>query len=270
MKLTDVLCKDCIIVNSQSSNKSEILREVAKAAKNSKILQSISEEDVFEALDARESLSSTGVGKGVAIPHCRLKSVTDFVVGVVTVQSGIDFNSLDGQKVKLIVFIIAPEVESNKHVRLLSTISQILLAPKAIDNILAEKTPEGVYEKFLGDKDVEFNGGEQITKSIIHVFIQNEDIFRDIIQILTGVDSSSLVVVGVENSSAYLSKMPLFASFWTDEQTSFSRLIISIVNKNLTNETLRGIESVTGDLSKRNDILVTVQSMDYSVGALST
>jgi len=104
-------------------------------------------------LQARESLGSTGVGKGIAIPHCRLKAVKDFVVGAVTVPSGVDFDALDAEKVRLIVFIIAPEVVSNKHVGLLSVISQRLLAPKALEQILEEPTPEGIYESFLRDQE---------------------------------------------------------------------------------------------------------------------
>jgi len=177
---------------------------------------------------------------------------------------------LDGEKVRLIIFIVAPEVESNKHLRLLSVISQSLLAPKALEIILAEQTPEGVFNNFLQDKDVEINDREKVAKSLIHVFIQNEEVFRNIIQILTGVESSSLVVVGAENASVYLSKMPLFASFWSDEPSDFGRIIIAVVDKNLTNETLRRIESITGDLSKNSDIMVTVQEVSYAAGSLST
>src|SRR4030042_497855 len=112
MKLADVLHKECIAVNARLSDKTEVLQEVARLAKKSSILDSVSEQEILAGLQARESLGSTGVGKGIAIPHCRLKTVKDFVVGIVTVPSGVDFDALDAGKVRLIVFIIAPEVES--------------------------------------------------------------------------------------------------------------------------------------------------------------
>jgi hypothetical protein len=191
-------------------------------------------------------------------------------VGLLTVPSGVDFDSLDGQKVRLVVFIVAPEVESNQHVRLLSLISQTLLAPGALKRILAEQTPDGVRASFVQGQDVEIGDREGPAKSLIHVFIQSEDVFREIIQILTGVESSSLVVVGAENARAYLSKMPLFASFWSDEPSDFGRIIVAVVDKNLTNETLRRIESVSGDLGKSAGVMVTVQEVSYAAGSLST
>jgi hypothetical protein len=67
----------------------------------------------------------------------------------------------------------------------------------------------------------------------------------------------------------YLSKLPLFASFWSDEPSNFGRIIIAVVDKKLTNETLRRIESVTGDLNKSTGIMVTVQNVDYAAGSLT-
>jgi mannitol/fructose-specific phosphotransferase system IIA component (Ntr-type) len=268
MKLADVLHKGCIIVDARLGDKAEALREVARLAKKSPVLEKVDEKEILDGLEARESMGSTGVGKGVAIPHCRLKSVEDFALGIITVPSGVDFDSLDKERVRLIVFIVAPEPASNQHVRLLSVISQTLLAPNALDRIVSGRTPDEVYSNFLQDKDVEIDGRQRVPKSLIHVFVQNEDIFRDIIQIMTGIESSSLVVVGAENSSVYLSKMPLFASFWSDEPSDFGRIIIAVVDKSLTNETIRRIESITGNLNKNADVMVTVQEISYAAGSL--
>jgi PTS system nitrogen regulatory IIA component len=251
------------------NNKTEVLREIAQLARKCKAIEGIDKEDIFTGLEARESLGSTGVGKGVAIPHCRLKSVTEFIVGIITIPSGVEFESVDGEKVRLVVFIIAPEEVSNKHVRLLSVISQKLLAPKALETILAEQTPEGVYNNILSGQDEDINGEQKTLKNLLHVFIQNEDLFRDILQVLAGVESCSLVVAGVENAGVYLAKVPLFASFWSDEPSDFSRIIIAVVDRNLTNETIRCIESVSGDLNKSLDVMVTVQELSYAAGSLS-
>lgn len=270
MKLADVLRKECIAVDAGFKNKTEVLREVARLAVKSTVLKDLSEQEILAGLEARESLGSTGIGGGVAIPHCRLKSVQEFVMGVILVPSGVDFDALDAEKVRLIVFIIAPEVESNNHVRLLSLISQSFLAPNALDKIISEKTADGVYSCFLSEKEEEINGSEQVAKNLIHVFIQDEDIFRDILQILTGLESSSPVIIGAENAGVYLSKMPLFASFWSDEPSDFSRIIITVVDKKLTNETLRRIESISGNLNKSDQVMVTVQEVSYVAGSLST
>lgn len=270
MKLADVLRKECIVANARLGDKAEAIREVARLAKQCSVLENVSEQEILAGLQARETLGSTGVGKGVALPHCRLKPVKDFVVGLITVPSGVDFDAIDAGKVKLIVFIIAPEAESNKHMRLLSVISQMLLAPKVPERILSGQTPEGVYESCVQEQDAEISVREGIAKSLIHVFVQSEDVFRDILQILTGVESSSLVVVGAENASVYLSKLPLFASFWTDEPSDFGRIIIAVVDKKLSNEIVRRVETVAGDLGKGAGVMVTVQDIAYSAGSLGT
>lgn len=270
MKLADVLRKECIAANAKFGGKAEVLREVARLARRCNALENVDEREILAGLQARESLGSTGVGKGVAIPHCRLKSVTEFVVGLVTVPSGVDFDAIDAAKVRLIVFIIAPEIESNKHVRLLSVISQMLLAPNAADRILSEKTPDGVYEACVQDQRVEISEREGVARNLIHVFVQSEDVFRDILQALTGVEGSSLVVVSAENAGVYLSKLPLFASFWTDEPSDFGRVIVAVADRKLRNEIIRRIESVAGDLGKGTGVMVTVQDVAYSAGSLGT
>jgi len=269
MKLADVLRKECIAANSKFGNKAEALREVSRLAKKCSVLDNVSEQEILAGLQAREELGSTGVGKSVAIPHCRLKSVTDFVVGMITVPSGVDFDAIDGAKVKIIVFIIAPEIESNKHVRLLSVISQMLQAPKSAEKILSRQTQEEVYEVCTRDQSAEISERETGARCLIHVFVQSENLFRDLLQILTG-EGCSLVVVGAENASVYLSKLPLFASFWTDEPSDFCRIILAIVDKKFANEIVRRIESVTGDLDKCSGVMLTIQEISYSAGSLET
>ncbi len=268
MKLADVLRKECIAVNAEFGDKAEAMREVARLAKNSSVLGNVSEQEILAGLQSREELGSTGVGKSLAIPHCRLEPVKDFVVGLVTVPSGVDFDAVDGAKAKIIVFIIAPEVESNKHVRLLSIISQTLLAPGAAERILSAQTPDQVYEACAQDQEADIAEQEGIARSLVHVFVQNEGVFREILQVLTGIESSSLVVVGAESASVYLSKLPLFASFWTDEPSDFGRIIVAAVNKRLANEIVRRIESVAGDLNKNTGVMVTVQDISYSAGSV--
>ena len=79
--------------------------EIVQTARKCSILKNVSDEEILNGLQDRESLGSTGFGKGIAIPHCRLKSVSDFVVGIMTVPAGVDFEALDGEAVNFIIFI---------------------------------------------------------------------------------------------------------------------------------------------------------------------
>jgi PTS system nitrogen regulatory IIA component len=268
MKLIDVLRKECVAVNAQINDKAEALLEVVQTAKKSPILQNVSNDEILTGLQERESLGSTGFGKGIAIPHCRLKSVSNFIVGLITIPSGVDFEALDGEKVTLIIFIIAPAREINKHLKLLSAISQTLLIPGAVEEIMAEGSPEGVYESFLRHTHAEIDTTKQATKCQFNVFIQDENVFHEILEKLTGIETSYFMVVNTENVAAYLAKVPLFADFWRDKPSSFSKIIIGILDKGLTNEAIRRIESVTGDLNKCSGVLVTVRDISYTAGSL--
>ena len=268
MKLIDVLRKKCVVAGAQFSDKADALRQIVQTAKKSSILKDVSHEEILAGLQERELLGSTGFGNGIAIPHCRLASITDFMVGIITTLSGVDFEALDEEKVKLIIFIIAPEAKSNEHLKLLSAISQTLLIPGAVKEILTENTAEAVYESFLRHTHAEIDTKKQTTKTMLNVFVQNENIFRDILEKLAGIETSSLVVDNTENVGAYLAKVPLFADFWRDKPSRFSKVITIVIDKGLANETIRRIESITGDLNECTGVMVTIQDISYAAGSL--
>jgi len=269
MKIFHVLREECIVANAEFRDKAAALREIVRVARKSPILEHVAAEEILHGLETRESLGSTGFGKGIAIPHCRLKSVRDFVVGLITIPGGVDFEALDGQKVRLIIFIIAPENESSTQIKLLSAISQTLLITGVVDEILAGDTPEALRESFLRHTRADIDTKDQTSKNLFHVFVQDEQVFRDILHLLTGTEASSLVVLDGKNAGAYLAKMPLFADFWRDESRQLTRIIIAVVEKGLTNETLRRIESITGHLDEGAGVMVTIQEISYSTGSLS-
>jgi len=268
MKLVDALCEQCIAVGLAPTDKDAVLTKIAQLAKSQSTLENITEADLVEALKNREALGSTGFGRGIAIPHCRLDAISDFIIGLITIPDGVGFDSLDDQDVRLVVFIIGPNDRPTENIRLLSGISRILANRDAVHEMIASTTEKALMESFLRYGRDEFDMRQDGARSIIHVFIQNEDYFREILEVFGSIEKSYTVVMGAENTSAYLSKMPLFAGFWTDTPRTFCRVIIASVLKNMTNETIRQIESITGDLSESSGILVTVQELLFSAGSL--
>ncbi len=269
MKLLNVLRKECIVSGAELADKSEALQKVVEVSKKSPVLKDVPGDRILEALQEREVLGSTGFGNGIAIPHCRIKGIDDFVMGIITIPDGVEFEALDDKKVQLIIFIIAPEEESDKHIKLLSSVSQTLLKPGVSKEMIAGKSVEAVMESFLRHSRQEIEPTEKKGKNLFRIFVQDENILKELVSILTETDFSSVVVVDAENASAYLAKMPLFASFWTDQPAGFCKIILAVVDKQLTNETIRRIESVTGSLDECTGVLVAVQEVNYCAGALS-
>jgi fructose-specific phosphotransferase system IIA component len=81
---------------------------------------------VREAVLAREAVMSTGVGKGLALPHARTNAVTDTVAAFAVTRKPVDYSALDGQPVRLLFLLVGPEDERSTHVRLLSRISRLM------------------------------------------------------------------------------------------------------------------------------------------------
>jgi mannitol/fructose-specific phosphotransferase system IIA component (Ntr-type) len=270
MDLSELLRAECVAVNITAASKADALLQIAALAKRSPSLDKVSVEDIHRALAEREALGSTGFGKGIAIPHCRMDSVSAFVVGLATVDGTVDFASLDGKPVGLIAFIVGPAQESTDHIRVLSGLSRVLSDADAVKEMLAATTPEGLRESFLRHVSLDRELRPEAKRSLFHVFVQDEDLFQEILQVMGGTEPRFTAVLEAENASAYLAKLPLFAGLWADRPRSFTRVVVSLVNRSMTNELVRRIEQVAGPLAESQRVLVTVQNVFFSGGSLTT
>ncbi|HZZ70796.1 MAG TPA: PTS sugar transporter subunit IIA [Pirellulales bacterium] len=126
MKFSDFVCADAIRANLQAEDKEGVVRELAQALAEAKRINSAEMESIVKAILKREELGSTGIGRGVAVPHTKHPSV-DRLVGTIGVsQSGVDFDSLDGEKVQLFFLLISPPDRPGDHLRALENISRQL------------------------------------------------------------------------------------------------------------------------------------------------
>jgi PTS system nitrogen regulatory IIA component len=270
MKLVDLLLEECIFVGAAPPDKANALAQIAATAQKSATLKDISESELLQALKEREELGSTGFGKGIAIPHCRVPGATGFTVGIVTAPGGVEFDALDEQPVTLFIFIIAPESESTQHIKLLSAVSHVLMRPGAPEEIVAQTTPPAVRDSFLRYTRTDIDSKDRTAKNLIQVLVQDEDLFHDLVTELAAADPTSVLVLEAESTLPYVQKLPLFAGFLVDSQKGFCKILLAVVDRGLTNEMIRRIESITGDLDQRTGVMLMVQELFYSAGALDT
>lgn len=269
MDISKMLREECIQIGAEAEDKLSILKNIAQLAKKSQALANVSEEILFKALKKREDLGTTGFENGIAIPHCILDEISDFVVGILTVPDGTNFESLDGKKTKLFVFIIGPSSERNNHIRILATISEVLRIPGTTEKILTEKDPLIIREKFLQHSREKVDMKSQTECSLFHVFIQEEDKFYDILEVFTAVESCSVSIIEAKDASVFLYKLPLFSSFWREHQEGFNRIITAVVKKSLVNNTIRQINDIVGGIDKNPGIMITVQDIFFTAGSLN-
>ena len=268
MRLADVLRPECIKIKAPLEDKAFALCEIAALAKQSPLCKKVSEEDILEALQEREILGSTAVGEGIAIPHCRMKGIRDFVVGLITVPDGVDFESPDRKKTRLLIFIIAPADRPTAHIRLLSSLSRALQDASAREKILKTRSAKTAMKTLVDITGSDIRTDTPNPKSLLHVFVQDEPVFKEILAAISGLETSSLAVMSAESSHHYLTSLPLYAGLQTKKRSDVCKVIVAIIEQTLSNEIIRRIEAVTGPLQECSGILVTVQDLMYAAGSL--
>ncbi len=103
-------------------------------------------EELFQRLWEREQLGSTGIGQGVAIPHCKLKGLRHGVVAIGLVPAGVEFGAVDGQPVKVFFLVVSPAESPAEHLQILAAISRWIKVPEHAGRLLALHDPAQVYD----------------------------------------------------------------------------------------------------------------------------
>lgn len=129
-----------------ADDKFQAIEELARVFEGSGFCSDI--DSLINALKEREEIMSTGIGFGIAIPHAKINSVKEMAFAVGISDSGIDFDSMDGQPVKLIILVIAGEKQHKDYLRLLSNIMAILKKEPVKEKIIKTGSPEEIIEIF--------------------------------------------------------------------------------------------------------------------------
>ncbi len=142
------LVKEHIIFNLLAKNKIDLFEKMTGIISNK--IKNIDKNLLLAKLIEREDQVSTGVVNKFGIPHCRLNFVEDGIkLFIVRLRNGIDFDSIDNEKVECAFFIICDENASNKYLQVLSSIAYIIQDESNRAEILATKTPGELVNKIL-------------------------------------------------------------------------------------------------------------------------
>jgi len=139
------------IVDLEATTKKEALRELTDVLSRNPNVQDA--ETFLRAIYQREELASTGVGLGVAIPHVKIAQVRDYAIAVGRKTEGMDFDSLDGQPVRLIVMIGASDRQTRDFVKMLARVMRLLKDVANRDRLLEAKNPHEFIEIIRDDDE---------------------------------------------------------------------------------------------------------------------
>ncbi len=126
MKFADFVSTEAIRAQLSTENKEGVIREMAQALADAGKIAPGELDGIVKAILKREELGSTGIGRGVAVPHTKHASVNRLVGTVAVSPEGVDFDSLDGEKVQLFFLLISPPDRPGDHLRALENISRQL------------------------------------------------------------------------------------------------------------------------------------------------
>jgi PTS system nitrogen regulatory IIA component len=108
---------------------------------------------IFQALIERERLGSTGLGKGVAIPHTRVPGITDTIAVMLTLAAPINYDAADNQRVDIVIGLLVPEDGDQYHLEHLARLAAILRDKTTCDNIRSIQDPEELFNLLLAIDD---------------------------------------------------------------------------------------------------------------------
>src|SRR5512138_1136811 len=150
MELREFFSEDAVKLELDGTSKDEILKEMISLLK----LDEKSEGMLFKMLKRRENLGSTGIGRSIAIPHCRSLVVNRLRVAFGRKPEGVDFKAIDGQPVRFFFLIVAPPLEvSNQYLPVLGKIAQFAKEPDVPQRLLG-LTENVQFLKLLEEKGV--------------------------------------------------------------------------------------------------------------------
>lgn len=170
MRIKDLLSESTINVLSKAQNKSEVIDEAVNLLFKNDIL---TDKDAFaKAVWDREKQSTTGLGDGLAIPHGRGKFVKKPALAALVIKNGVNYESLDGQDVKLVFLIAAPETkgEENLHLEVLAKLSKMLLDKEFINKLVNAKSAKELLN-LIEAKEDEINAREVAQVNSDKVFL---------------------------------------------------------------------------------------------------
>ncbi len=140
MRITDLLSKETIDINASASSKADVIEKAVALISSS---GAIADLEVYKAgVFHREEESTTGIGEGIAIPHCKSDVVKKPALAAMVLHEGVDYDSLDGEKVNLLFLIAAPNSEDNVHLEVLARLSNLLMDEDFKNSLISAKSKE--------------------------------------------------------------------------------------------------------------------------------
>jgi PTS system nitrogen regulatory IIA component len=144
VRLGGLIRPELIFPELPAADRSQVLRAFSERIARQGVIRDANE--LFQRLSEREQLGSTGIGSGIAIPHCKIKGLTRGVVAIGLVPEGVDFAAVDGRPVRVFFLVISPSESPAEHLQILAAISRWVKTDQHAEKVLALRDPQAIYD----------------------------------------------------------------------------------------------------------------------------
>ncbi len=145
LTINTILAPELTLCRANGTSKKRILEFVAEQVSGQ--YPELDETRIFNNLIARERLGSTGIGQGIAIPHCRLDGCSRVVGALITLEEGVAFDAIDNLPVDLLFTLIVPKEATSEHLELLSQLAEKFNDRSFCDSLRACTTSDELYQR---------------------------------------------------------------------------------------------------------------------------
>lgn len=156
MRIEDLTDPSLIFPDLAALDPASLLREFSERLAEKRLVDDASA--LYDRLVERERLCSTGLGSGVAVPHCKLPGLRRGVLAIGVSRQGIDFGSVDGQPAKLFFLLVSPTQSPAEHLQSLAAISKWVKVDNHVDRLLEMADPEEIF-RLLSQETGNESGG---------------------------------------------------------------------------------------------------------------
>ena len=272
MELIEIVDRKCCAVNFKASNKEDVLKKIAKIALRSPLMDGIDDETLFRLLKEREDQGSTGFGDGIAMPHAKIEGLEKFLIFIITSTKGVEFDSLDKKKVKLIFVILGPAEAVQDHLKILATISRTLGSSPGVRNeMMKSLTNTSLYEAFIRHSRAHTGSSSKTKKmKLLYVVLYIEDFLYDILEFFIEMGIEGTTIIESSGMGEYISNVPMFAEFigFMKENKNRSKTLMTLVPEEKLDDLIEGIEDITGDLDKKQGAMIIATDISYFKGTM--
>jgi len=156
MNIFSLLRPETVIPNMEASDKAEVLERLVSSLEGQ--VSNGELEKIREAVFEREKIMSTGVGKGLAIPHGKAAGIEQTYAAFGMLSDAVDYEAIDDEPVNMVFLLVGPQASNSLHIKMLSRISRLMNNSEFRDRLRKCETADAIIKQFKDEEHVSFNG----------------------------------------------------------------------------------------------------------------